>query len=71
MSEINGRGHAARLCDRITKKGNKMKEQRFYTRQDDIYLVHDQPYYSKSIFVSIVNDLTFYRHNFKLEKAWG
>lgn len=48
-----------------------MKEQRFYTRQDDIYLVHDQPYYEKSVFVSIVNNLTFYRHNFKLEKAWG
>jgi len=37
---------------------------------DDIYLVHDQPTYEKSTFVSIVDDLTFYCRNFNLEKAW-
>jgi len=65
-------GHlAARLCV-DNREGNLiMKEQRFYTKQDGIYLVHDQPTYDKSSFVSIVDDLTFYRRNFNLEKAWG
>ena len=50
-----------------------MKEQRWYTRKDGVIHVHNQPTLEQSQYSSVLfseSDLTYYRNNFNLKKAW-
>lgn len=52
---------------------NLMKEQRWYTEQDGVIYIHNQPTLEGSQSCSLVyskEDLKYYRNNFQLRKTW-
>jgi hypothetical protein len=49
----------------------KVREERWYAKDGSKYLVYDHPIPNKSVSVSIVDDLSYYKIAFKLNKVWG